>query len=83
LDRLRVIHVNDSKRGLGSRIDRHEHIGRGRIGKTPFGFFLNDRRLANVPKILETPKKSSRDDRINLKRLRSLINKTRKKEGGK
>ncbi len=70
---LRVIHMNDSRRDLGSRVDRHEHIGRGRIGKEPFGFFLNDRRLARVPKILETPKKSPRDDRINLKRLRSLV----------
>lgn len=78
LERLRVIHMNDSKRGLGSRIDRHEHIGRGRIGKDPFGLFLNDRRLANVPKILETPKASPLDDRRNLKRLRSLV-KGRKK----
>jgi deoxyribonuclease-4 len=73
LNRLRLIHMNDSKRELGSRVDRHEHIGRGRIGKQAFGFFLNDKRLAGVPKILETPKKSPRDDRTNLKRLRSLI----------
>ena len=73
LERLRVIHMNDSKTGLGSRIDRHEHIGRGCIGKDPFGFFLNDRRLVRVPKILETPKKSPQDDRSNLKRLRSLL----------
>lgn len=72
LGRLRVIHMNDSKRGLGSRIDRHEHIGRGCIGTSPFGFFLNDRRLANIPKILETPKASPRDDRRNLRRLRAL-----------
>jgi deoxyribonuclease-4 len=73
LKALRVIHMNDSKNGPGSRVDRHEHIGRGRIGKEPFGFFLNDGRLRSVPKILETPKTTPRDDRINLKRLRSLL----------
>ncbi len=78
LERLRVIHMNDSKKDPGSRVDRHEHIGRGRIGKEAFGFFLNDRRLARVPKILETPKASPLDDRRNLKRLRSLV-KGRKK----
>jgi deoxyribonuclease-4 len=79
LERLRVIHMNDSRRGCGSRVDRHEHIGRGWIGKDPFGFFLNDRRLAGIPKILETPKASTRDDRRNLRRLRSLISGGRKK----
>ena len=78
LERLGLFHMNDSKKGPGSRMDRHEHIGRGCIGKDPFGFFLNDRRLARVPKILETPKASPLDDRRNLKRLRSLI-KGRKK----
>jgi deoxyribonuclease-4 len=73
LERLRIIHMNDSKKGFASRIDRHEHIGRGCIGKDPFGFFLNDRRLANIPKILETPKASPLDDRRNLRRLRSLV----------
>lgn len=73
LERLRIIHLNDSKKGIGSRVDRHENIGGGCIGKEPFGFFLNDRRLSRIPKILETPKKSPRDDRINLKRLRSLL----------
>jgi deoxyribonuclease-4 len=79
LERLRVIHMNDSKKGPGTRVDRHEHIGRGRIGKDPFGFFLNDRRIARVPKIIETPKASPLDDRRNLKRLRSLM--TGKKKG--
>jgi deoxyribonuclease-4 len=78
LERLRVIHMNDSKKGSGTRVDRHEHIGRGCIGIDPFGFFLNDRRFARVPKILETPKESPRDDRRNLKKLRSLV-KARKK----
>jgi deoxyribonuclease-4 len=73
LERLLVIHMNDTKRELGSRIDRHERIGKGCIGTEPFGFILNDRRLAKVPKILETPKKSPRDDRMNLRTLRSLV----------
>jgi deoxyribonuclease-4 len=73
LDRLLVIHMNDAKRELGSRIDRHERIGKGCIGTEPFGFILNDRRLARVPKILETPKASPRDDRMNLRTLRSLV----------
>ena len=73
LPRLRVIHINDSLKGSGSRVDRHEHIGQGMIGKKPFGFFLNDPKLANVPKILETPKESAKEDIMNLKVLRSLI----------
>jgi deoxyribonuclease IV len=71
------IHMNDSKRELGSRVDRHEHIGKGRIGKAGFANFVNDPRLAGIPMILETPKgKDGRGtdlDKVNLKRLRSLI----------
>ncbi len=73
LDRLKVIHMNDSKKEAGSRVDRHEAIGQGFIGAEPFGFFLNDKRLKKVPKILETPKKSPAEDIENLNRLRSLI----------
>jgi deoxyribonuclease-4 len=73
LKKLRIIHVNDSKKGPGSKVDRHENIGKGKIGKKPFGFFLNDPKLARIPKILETPKKAPGDDRRNLKVLRSLI----------
>ncbi len=77
LDRVRCIHVNDSLRACGSRVDRHVHIGKGEIGKAGFANLVNDPRLAGVPKILETPK--GRDargtdlDRVNLKRLRNLI----------
>lgn len=74
---IRCIHMNDSKRGLGSRVDRHEHIGKGRIGKAGFAHFVNDARLAGIPMILETPKgKDGRGtdlDKVNLKRLRSLV----------
>jgi deoxyribonuclease-4 len=71
------VHTNDSKRELGSRVDRHDHIGKGKIGKAAFGHFVNDPRWAGVPFILETPKgKDGRGtdlDRVNLKRLRGLM----------
>ncbi|MCK4873438.1 MAG: deoxyribonuclease IV [Phycisphaerales bacterium] len=74
---LRVVHVNDSKGGLGSRRDRHEHIGDGQIGKEGFAALVNRRELANVPKILETPKgatpKGTPMDTVNLRRLRRLV----------
>lgn len=76
LQHLAAIHFNDSKKGIGSRVDRHEHIGKGELGKEAFGFFLNDARLAGVPKILETPKGPDyAEDKMNLKVLRSLIKK--------
>ena len=77
LERLLAIHLNDSLAGLGSRLDRHAHIGRGTIGRRAFANFLNDSRLARVPMILETPKgldeKGRGWDRINAGVLRSLI----------
>ena len=75
LDRLKVIHLNDSKADLGSRIDRHQHIGKGRLGLTPFRFLVNDPRLRRLPMILETPKDSDsmRADRRNLGCLRRLL----------
>ncbi len=77
LDRIKAIHLNDSKRPLGSRVDRHEHIGRGRIGARAFARLLNDRRLRRVPMYLETPKGNDPKtgqpwDVINLRRLRRL-----------
>lgn len=75
LNRLRVIHLNDAKKGLGSRVDRHEHIGEGAIGIDAFRFIMNDKRLKGIPKIIETPKKKGKVDydRVNLKKLRSLV----------
>ena len=75
LDRLCVIHLNDAKKGLGSRTDRHEHIGKGAIGIDAFSFILNDPQLKGLPMILETPKKKGPIDydRMNLNRVRSLI----------
>ncbi|MFH1699313.1 MAG: deoxyribonuclease IV [Candidatus Zixiibacteriota bacterium] len=75
LNRLKVIHLNDSRKDFGTKVDRHEHIGKGFIGKEPFGFFLNDRRLKKIPMILETPKESAKEDIENLRILRSLIKK--------
>ncbi len=76
LRRLQAIHLNDSKAGLGSRVDRHEHIGEGRLGLAPFRRLLNDPRLRRVPMILETPKDDDfvAADRRNLARLRRLLN---------
>lgn len=75
LEYLFVFHLNDSENELGSRVDRHTHIGQGKIGKKPFGFFLNDKRFNDYPGILETPKnsKDTTNDVKNLKILRSLI----------
>jgi deoxyribonuclease-4 len=55
---LVAIHLNDSKKPLGSRVDRHEHIGKGQIGETAFGLFMRDKRFAKIPKLLETPKEN-------------------------
>src|SRR5213078_2870132 len=70
LDRLVGIHLNDSKTACGSRVDRHEHIGRGRIGLPAFRFIMGERRFRKIPKVLETPKGNDlREDVINLKTL--------------
>jgi deoxyribonuclease-4 len=73
-DRLVAFHLNDSKTGFGSRVDRHEHIGKGRIGLDAFRFIMRSRRFRKIPKVLETPKgKELREDVMNLKTLRGLI----------
>ncbi|MEA3467975.1 MAG: deoxyribonuclease IV [Thermodesulfobacteriota bacterium] len=74
IDRLKFFHLNDSKKGLGSRVDRHEHIGQGEIGIEGFRNLLNDPRFANHPMTLETPKgKDLQEDRDNLAALRGLL----------
>jgi deoxyribonuclease IV len=74
LEKLQCFHFNDSKKGLGSRVDRHEHIGQGTLGLNPFRFILNDPRFAKIPKILETPKGDNEEmDAVNLGILRGLI----------
>ena len=72
-DRLVAIHANDSKTACGSRVDRHEHIGKGRIGLGAFRFIMRSARFRKIPKVLETPKgKDLAEDVINLKTLRRL-----------
>ena len=69
-----AFHLNDSKKPLGSRVDRHEHIGKGELGLAPFRYLLNDERFARIPKVLETPKTvETESDRENIRLLRSLI----------
>jgi deoxyribonuclease-4 len=74
LARLRCFHMNDSKKPLASRVDRHEHIGKGLIGLEGFKNIMNDKRVEHIPKILETPKgKEHLEDVENIKILVSLI----------
>lgn len=77
LARIRCIHTNDSKGKCGSRLDRHEHIGKGKIGRAGFANLLNDARLQLVPRMLETPKgvdgRGADYDQLNLARLRKLV----------
>jgi deoxyribonuclease-4 len=72
---LKVVHLNDSRGELGSRVDRHTHIGRGKIGKQGFRFFMQDAHFEAIPKVIETPKKmNGKDmDSVNLQILRGLI----------
>jgi deoxyribonuclease IV len=75
-EQVKAVHLNDSKKDLGSRVDRHEHIGRGKIGLEAFRHLLNDRRFRDVPMYLETPKgtEAGEDlDVINLRTLRELV----------
>ncbi|MBD3257656.1 deoxyribonuclease IV [candidate division GN15 bacterium] len=79
LEWLKIIHMNDSKMPLGSKRDRHEHIGKGEIGLQGFRNIVNDRRLKKVPMILETPKGDDLTEDIeNLKVLRRLVKKPKK-----
>jgi len=73
-ERLCLLHLNDSKGSLGARIDRHEHIGKGKIGLKGFEIMINHPSLRDIPMILETPKKSDDDDKKNLSVVRGLRN---------
>lgn len=78
LGKIKAFHLNDSKKDLGSRVDRHEHIGRGYLGLEPFRHLLNDRRFRNIPMYLETPKGKENNvelDVVNLATLRELVKK--------
>ena len=79
LDRLVAIHLNDSKTAWGSRVDRHEHIGKGKIGLLAFRLIMGERRFRKIPKVIETPKgKDLRGDVMNLKTLRQLVTTARR-----
>lgn len=85
LKRVRLIHVNDSKSGLGSRVDRHEQIGRGKLGREAFRRIMADRDFAKVPKILETPKGMCgrrKCDAVNIAVLKRLAAKQAGGKGG-
>lgn len=83
LDRIKAFHLNDSKKPCGSRVDRHEHIGKGCLGLDPFRRLLNDRRFSTLPMLLETPKLETPEskrrgdvdpwDACNLRTLRRLL----------
>jgi deoxyribonuclease-4 len=75
LHRLRAFHLNDSLKPLGSRVDRHAHLGRGHLGLEPFRLLVNDRRFRTRPMVLETPKEEATEgdmDTVNLRLLRDL-----------
>jgi deoxyribonuclease-4 len=77
IDRVKVLHLNDSKKELGSRVDRHEHIGHGTIGLEGFRPIVRDKAFKNIPKILETAKDKHPDgrdwDAVNLETLRQMM----------
>jgi deoxyribonuclease IV len=74
LENVGAFHLNDSKKPLGSRVDRHTHIGEGELGLEPFRFLLNDPRFTRIPKVIETPKTvETISDQRNLRVLRSLV----------
>ncbi len=78
IERLAAFHLNDSKKELNSRVDRHDHIGKGHLGVETFRRLLNDKRFWGLPMCLETPKGPElKEDRENLSLLRSLLPKTR------
>ena len=72
LSRLKIVHLNDSKGDLGSKVDRHEHIGLGFIGEEGFKAVLRHKVLKDIPLILETPVDERRDDKDNLMKVREL-----------
>jgi deoxyribonuclease IV len=73
LAKLKALHLNDSKAPFGSKKDRHWHIGKGEIGRSGFSKIINHSKLAHLPGIMETPRRSDADDRRNMKVMRSLI----------
>ncbi len=75
LNRLKGMHLNDCLRDFNSRVDRHWHIGEGKIGLDGFKFLLNHPAFRDIPKVMETPKETEEDDPRNMKTARSLLKK--------
>jgi deoxyribonuclease IV len=75
LNKLKAFHLNDSKTDIGSRVDRHTHIGKGKIGLKAFKRLVNDPRFFDIPKILETPKDDLKDDKHNMETIIGLLDK--------
>ena len=73
LSRLKGMHLNDCLRDFGSHVDRHWHIGEGKIGEEGFTALLNHTAFKDIPKIMETPKETEEDDPRNMKKVRSLV----------
>ena len=74
IDKIKMFHINDSKKELGSRVDRHEHIGKGHLGVEAFRMLVNDKRFKETPMILETPKgPDGLEDIDNLAVLQGLV----------
>jgi deoxyribonuclease-4 len=73
LKRLHLLHLNDSKTPLGSKTDRHWHIGKGYIGKEGFRYLINHPSVRNLPGIMETPRKDTIEDLRNMRMIRSLV----------
>jgi deoxyribonuclease-4 len=75
LDKLCLLHLNDSKASLGSHVDRHWHIGKGRIGLDGFRRIVNHPALCSLPGIMETPRETDREDLMNMNVIKSLVKK--------
>lgn len=74
IERIKALHLNDSQKGLGSRVDRHTHIGEGEIGLEAFRLLVNDPRFRHLPMVIETPKgEEMQEDVRNLALLRSMV----------
>jgi deoxyribonuclease-4 len=78
LEHIKAIHINDSKKDLGSHVDRHENIGKGCLGDHSFELLFNDKRFFEIPKILETPKAELAEDLHNMRHIVGLLNKETK-----
>ena len=75
INKLKAIHINDSQKDLGSRVDRHMDVGKGKIGLKAFELLFNDPMLFDIPKILETPRTDLADYRKNMDVLEELLSK--------